>query len=346
VVDNPLYKVFGSMPEKNWVIARLLAVEPLHTIVSGVVMQIELLMIQLPQRLHESSGEVPKAGSPAAAFADRVLKQTATELQQIVAAVPTARRHSTWPVATVTRLITRDRGKMKTPLPRIEFRFCNGWHYRDLGRVMAVWVLQPHFLGGSMRGPVTNPSLAVRGFFGDWQHGGASGHGTFVPQSHSVNLTELASQLADVFSLLVSWNDLFRSVPLSERQLQELRILDDEFHEAAKAVLSFKATWKKHQMEEAPESRRDLGDQISAQMSESAHKLTRLLYQLCSNRSLASFSAQLAKARNRVVAAQLLRRQYHAGLTPSVDEPAPPPKPPEPRSRGHQIYNSAVSRLI
>jgi hypothetical protein len=60
-------------------------------------------------------------------------------------------------------------------------------------------------------------------------------------------------------------------------------------------------------------------------MSESAHKLTRLLYQLCSNRSLASFSAQLAKARNRVVAAQLLRRQYHAGLTPSVDEPAPPP---------------------
>jgi hypothetical protein len=186
-------------------------------------------------------------------------------------------------------------------------------------------LMQPHFLGGSMGGPVTNPSFAVRGFFGDWQQSGALGQGTFVPQSHNVSLAELASQLADVFSLLVSWHDLFRTVPLSQRQLQELRILDDEFHEAAKAVLSFKATWKKHQMEEAPESRRDLGDQISAQMSESAHKLTRLLYQLCSNRSLASFSAQLAKARNRVVAAQLLRRQYHAGLTPSVDEPAPPP---------------------
>jgi hypothetical protein len=318
---SPLSNVFGSLSSRNWVSARLLAVEPLHTIVAGVMMQTQLAAIQLPQRLHELSGAKPCATSPAAVFADRVIGQSAQALQQIVAAVPTQLRHSTWPLSTTKRLITRHRGKMKAPLPRIEFRFCNGWHYRDLGRVMAVWALQPHFLGRGMHGPIANPSHEVRDFFGEWQDS------TFVSQSHDVDLRELSYQISEVFCLLVCWFEIFRTVPLSERQVQDLRVLDDEFHEAAKAVLNYKATWKKHQMEEAPESKRDLGDQVTANLSESAHKLTRLLYQLCTNRSLTLYSVQLAQARNRVVAAQLLRRQYEAGMKPSAThEPTPAPR--------------------
>jgi len=323
-VDNPLYRFAGSLKSRNWVIARLLPIEPLHTIEAGVAAQVELAIVQLPQRLHEAIGEQASAVSPAAAFADRVLRQSARELYEIVAAVPPGRRHSTWPVNTTTRLITRHRGKQKPPLPRIEFRFCNGWHYRDLGRVMAVWVLQPHFFGGSMHGPVATPRHEVTDFFGTWEQRTASEGSTFVSQCLSVNLFELACLVAEVFCLLVSWYNLFLIVRLSERQLQELRILDEEFHEASKAILAFKATWKKHQMEEAPESRMDLGDHVSAQSSEAAHKLTKLLFRLGSNRSLTDFTAQLAQARNRVVAAQLLRRQYEAGLKPQVNEPTPP----------------------
>lgn len=322
LVRNPLYDVFGSLTSCDWVIARLLAVEPLHTIDSGVAQAVELLMIQLPQRLHEAMGETSKATSPAARFADSVLKQSARDLHRIVAAVPTQRRHSTWPVSTTTRQITRDRGKLKTPLPLIDFRFANSWHYRDLGRVMAVWVLQPTFLGAGMDGPITNPVRDIDDFFGKWQRrspleGGPSG--TYVSHSHAVGLTELASLLAEVWCLFVSWYDLFLTVPLSERQLQDLRVLYHEFHESAKRVLGYKATWKTHQMEEAPESRRDLGNQITANLSESAHKLPRLLFRLASNRSLTDFTAQLMQARNRVVAAQLLRRLYEGSLKPSAD---------------------------
>ena len=327
LVRNPLYDVFGSLTSHDWVSARLLAVEPLHTIDSGVAEAIEQLMVQLPQRLHEASGEQPKADSPAAAFADRVLKQSATDLQRVVAALPTQRRHLTWPVSTTTRLVTRDRGKMKPRLPSIEFRFCNSWHYRDLGRVMAVWVLQPSFLGEGMRGPVANPSRDVADFFGQWRQTSPPGvdplKGTFVSQTHRVGLTELSRLLAEVWCLLASWYDLFLTVPLEERQLQDLHVLDHEFHEAAKAVVAYKATWKKHQMEEAPESKRDLGAQITANLSESAHKLPRLLFRLATNRSLTDFTAQLTQARNRVVAAQLHRRLYEKSLKPSADDASP-----------------------
>ena len=88
---NPIYDVFGSLTSREWVSARLLAVEPLHTIDSGIAQAIQLLMVQLTQRLHQANDELPKATSPAAAFADRVLKQSARDLQRIVAAVPTRR---------------------------------------------------------------------------------------------------------------------------------------------------------------------------------------------------------------------------------------------------------------
>lgn len=64
------------------------------------------------------------------------------------------------------RLITRERGKRKPPFPSIDFRFMNGWHYRDLGRVAAVWVLQPDFLGADMKGPIASPRREVLDFFG------------------------------------------------------------------------------------------------------------------------------------------------------------------------------------
>jgi hypothetical protein len=338
-VDNILYDVFGVLNVKGWVMARHLAVEPLHTIEAGVFMQVQRLMIQLPQRLHEPAGAAARADSPEAAFADRVLKQSASSLHRVILAVPTHRRHSTWPVPTVLRLLTRTRGKQKPPYPSIEFLFCSGWHYRDLGRVMAVWVLQPDFLGEGMRGPVDDPLYEVSDFFGRWdpelvrgpalqsseEDAAASGSGGFVPCELLVDLPELRFLLAEVWCLLLCWYDLFLSSPLSERQLQDLRVLDDEFHEAAKAILSFRATWKKHQMEEAPESKRDLGDQVSANLSEAAHKLTKRLYELCTNRSLTDFSVQLVGARNRVVASQVYCRRYEQSLKSSVKTPTSKP---------------------
>ena len=308
-VDNPLYGYFGSLYQRDWVAARRLAVERLHTIETGVCEQVQLLMIQLPQRLYEPPEDIPKADSPAAAFADRVLLQSAASLHRLVAAVPPGSRHSTWPVATVTRLLTRFRGKQKPPTPLIEFHFCNGWHHRDLGRVMAVWVLQPSFFGAGLQGPAAEPALQVLDF---------ASHEQF-----SAGPAELGPLMAEVWCLLACWYSLFLNSVLSDRDLQDLRILDDEFHEAAKGILHFKATWKKHQMEEAPESRRDLGDQISANLSEAAHKLTKLLYTLCTNRSLTTFSQQLVSARNRIVAAQLYCRQYKRSLQPVGDSPAP-----------------------
>ena len=314
-VDNRLYGYFGSLYERNWAAARRLAVERLHTIEAGVCQQIQLLMIQMPQRLHEPPDAIPRADSPAAAFADRVLQQSAVSLHRLIAAVPPQSRHSTWPVATVRRLLTRFRGKTKPPTPLIEFHFCNGWHYRDLGRVMAVWVLQPAFFGTGalgLQGPAAQPVRQVSGF---------ASHEQLL-----VSPAELGPLMAEVWCLLTCWYSLFLNSILSDRELQDLRILDNEFHEAAKAVLHFKATWKKHQMEEAPESRRDLGDQVSANLSEAAHKLTKLLYQLSTNRSLTTFSQQLVPARNRIVAAQLYCRQYERSLQPVGDSPAPPPR--------------------
>ena len=69
-------------------------------------------------------------------------------------------------MATCKRLITRQRGKRKPPDKSIQFRFMNGWHYRDLGRVAAVWVLQPDFLGANMNGPIASPHRTVSDFFG------------------------------------------------------------------------------------------------------------------------------------------------------------------------------------
>lgn len=141
--------------------------------------------------------------------------------------------------------------------------------------------------------------------------------GAFIPKVIiQVTACELQHLMAEVWCLLVRWYDTFLLDGLTGRELQELRILDEEFHEAAKAVLNFKATWKKHQMEEAPDSRRDLGNQMSANHSEAAHKLTKLLYLLVGNRSMTGFTAQLARARNHVVASQLYCQEYEQSLQP------------------------------
>ena len=93
-VANPLYSVFGVLWQKDWVIARHLAIEKLHTLEAGVYMQVLRLFVQQPQRLHESKGDAISAVSPAAVFANRVLARTAKSLHTLVAAVPTERRHS------------------------------------------------------------------------------------------------------------------------------------------------------------------------------------------------------------------------------------------------------------
>ena len=72
-IFNPLYRCFGSLHRQDWVFARLLAFEPLHSIQSGVVMKTMQLMIQLPQVIHESPGVIALASSEAAVFADRVV---------------------------------------------------------------------------------------------------------------------------------------------------------------------------------------------------------------------------------------------------------------------------------
>jgi hypothetical protein len=319
--DNPLYGVFGVLKDNDWVIARTLAVEPLHTMEAGVFMQIQLLMVQLPQRLHELAGVPVSAESQAALFADRVIAGSAMSLHTLIAAVPTKLRHSTWVASTVKRHISRAKGLRKPPAVRLEFRYMNAWHYRDLGRSLAVWVLQPDFLGLLLKGPVVRPLWNVRDFFGEWLPFNPpperAPFGYFVQQTIPVNVSELQLLLAEVWCLLARWNEHFQIDEISTRQLSELRLLDNEFHEAAKAVLAFKATWKKHQMEEAPESRMDLGNQVTANLSESAHKLSKLLYRLVGNRSALGFTQQLARARNHVVAAQVYCRQYELSLQPS-----------------------------
>ena len=280
--DNPLYGVFGVLKDNDWVIARTLAVEPLHTMEAGVFMQIQLLMVQLPQRLHELAGVPVSAESQAALFADRVIAGSAMSSHTLIAAVPTKLRHSTWVASTVKRHISRAKGLRKPPAVRLEFRYMNAWHYRDLGRSLAVWVLQPDFLGLLLKGPVVRPLWNVRDFFGEWLPFNPpperAPFGYFVQQTIQVNVSELQLLLAEVWCLLARWNEHFQIDEISTRQLSELRLLDNEFHEAAKAVLAFKATWKKHQMEEAPESRMDLGNQVTANLSESAHKLSKLLW--------------------------------------------------------------------
>ena len=338
-IDNPMYEYFGSLKERGWVAARRLAFERLHSIEAGVAMHILQLMIQMPQLLHEADGIAPCADSPAAQFADLVSRQSAKALQVLVAAVPSARRHCTWPVQTSARLITRDRGKQKPKLKLIDFRYCNGWHYRDLGRVMAVWVLQPEFLGATLSGPDPNPCCEVVDFFGEYRAKRGSQPAVYVRHSHLVGLAELSYLFAEVWCLLVAWYDLYLCIPKSDRHLQDLRVLDDEFHEAAKAILNYKATWKKHQMEEAGESIRDLGVQVGGNLTEAAHKVPKLLFRLASNRSLTDFSSQVMVARNRLVGAQMARRQYERALKPSAshattqttDEPALP-STPQPKS--------------
>jgi hypothetical protein len=51
-------------------------------------------MVQLPQRLHERTGEAASAVSSAAAFADLVFREGANSLHTIMLAIPTERRHS------------------------------------------------------------------------------------------------------------------------------------------------------------------------------------------------------------------------------------------------------------
>ena len=93
-VANPLYNIFGVLWQKDWVIARTLAFEKLHSMEEGVCMQILLLIVQQPQRIHESDGEAVSAVSPAAAFADSVLSCAAESLYTIMLGMPTERRHS------------------------------------------------------------------------------------------------------------------------------------------------------------------------------------------------------------------------------------------------------------
>ena len=82
-----------------------------------------------------------------------------------------------------------------------------------------------------------------------------------------MNAHELQSLVAEVWCLFVRWYDEFLLSKLTKRQVQDIRILDAEFHEAAKAVLSFKATWKKHQMEEVSSKSSRLKSTSSTQTS-------------------------------------------------------------------------------
>ena len=136
----------------------------------------------------------------------------------------------------------------------------------------------------------------------------------FVPKIHQVGPYEVGCLLAEVICLLITWYDLFLVEEISDREVVDLRILDCEFHDAAKAVLDFVATWKKHQMEEAGESRMDLGTQVSGSLTEAAHRLSKFLYQQVTNRQISNFTTQLMTARNIIVAAQLYRRQYEASI--------------------------------
>ena len=83
-------------------------------------------------------------------------------------------------------------------------------------------------------------------------------------------------------------------------------------------------------MEEAPESKRDLGNQATAQRSESAHKLTKRLYQLATTHSLTDCTPQLVHARNRLIAAQLYCMRYEqSSLKPmAITTPKPAPSRP------------------
>ena len=75
----------------------------------------------------------------------------------------------------------------------------------------------------------------------EWLGGGrgdtAHWHGRLAYQAfHSL----AASPRSNPWLQSNPWYDLFLIVPLSVRQLQDLRVLDAEFHEAAKRVLGFK----------------------------------------------------------------------------------------------------------
>lgn len=153
-------------------------------------------------------------------------------------------------------------------------------------------------------------AMQVQDFFGVWD----SALPGFVQKTHQVGPYDLACLLAEVVSLLIRWYDQFLAIRISDRELVDLRILDREFHDAAKAVLGFKATWKKHQMEEAGESRMDLGDQVSGNLTEAAHRLSKFLFEHVTNRQISNFTPQLASARNTIVAAQLYKREYEASI--------------------------------
>ena len=206
---------------------------------------------------------------------------------------------------------TRDQGSTKPLLSFAVGRFLQGWHHRDLLKVSVVGGLR--FSELLLRRDAVAPIPGVEVRITD------SFTGSDRRVSHLISLSQFAFLQVEHNSLLTSWYSHLRLVPMSFREMGELRLLCKEFVSLGSDLYGpvvFSATWKTHRMSEAGDTVFDQGGSLyyDDQLVEAANKQWRLLYELMTNRrafpvmsKFKSYMDQLARARDLILGAVLLR---------------------------------------
>jgi hypothetical protein len=307
----------------------MIAFEKLHNTLKGEVEKLITAAFQLPQIMHEAPGEAATAKSLPALFADEVLARFAPSFEAVVRAMPSSQLHAGWNTTYVLDRITRCRGDCKPKLPYVQLRFMNGWHMKDLLQTIATLLLQPTFFGSADVWSAVTSTLKVSdplrcaAYLPSLEVADHRAEGTEQPWVGNVGPEVVRGLMVDTFCLFIEWYKLRDRDGICTRGLAELDVLCTEWVEQAKAVLGrlYNTTWKTHQcIDHAGASRRDLGNS-SAQRSEHAHKFGKQLYEIANSKKAATFTSQLARARDLVVAAQVLKHRQ----TLSADAPSMAP---------------------